>query len=378
LVQQRWKEAVYLLIAETFIGVNFTVILNSSLKGMIDNPEMENLWQGALWNGNVLSFEALKWVPKVIYDSIVSPCGLGFPILVMLLVVMGALAWGSRSRRDMALFAFPIVLAFAAALFGKYPFQGRAILFLVPAYYLFLSQGLDFIAQRFLKIKGVLLVVMLLLVFMKPVQEAVFFLSGNRPDTYSHELLKYFGDHYLPGDAIFVTVDTKYSFWYYAGSLGYGKRFVKEPCCRKDQRILEGIKIGLFSIDPIKYVGDSSYKAFVLEKMKKIMFLYQYDVFDEQGNFKGSFIHEDERTYSVSADGNNQYPHSWLFLNKHEDAKRNEGLNIIVASFRKEGKEIFNMERPSRVLYLFDMDQRQPPEAAGSSVNLINFQVPAS
>jgi hypothetical protein len=64
------------------------------------------------------------------------------------LALIGAVSLASRQPVWLVRLVGPIALAMVAGLLRAYPFHGRLLLFLVPALYLLLAEGLDAIARR--------------------------------------------------------------------------------------------------------------------------------------------------------------------------------------------------------------------------------------
>lgn len=69
-------------------------------------------------------------------------------VLPVLLWLLGAFRLGRRHPEFFLFLVLPIVLAFFAAALRKYPFHGRLLIELVPAFYLMIAEGADWVRVR--------------------------------------------------------------------------------------------------------------------------------------------------------------------------------------------------------------------------------------
>ena len=69
-------------------------------------------------------------------------------VLPVLLWLLGAFRLGRRHPEFFFFLVLPIVLAFFAAAVRKYPFHGRLLIELVPAFYLMIAEGADWVRVR--------------------------------------------------------------------------------------------------------------------------------------------------------------------------------------------------------------------------------------
>ena len=86
----------------------------------------------------------------ILLEIFVTPLNLVAPvwpragvIVPVLLLLLGALSLARRSWRAWAILVLPIILAVAASAMKRYPFHGRLILELVPAFFLLIAQGTE-------------------------------------------------------------------------------------------------------------------------------------------------------------------------------------------------------------------------------------------
>ena len=90
----------------------------------------------------------------ILLEVFVNPLNLLLPgppavgvALSLLLWAIGGFSLFRRDRRGFQLLALPILLALVAAALRKFPFHGRLILELVPAFYLMIAEGTDWVRK---------------------------------------------------------------------------------------------------------------------------------------------------------------------------------------------------------------------------------------
>ncbi len=91
----------------------------------------------------------------ILLEVFVNPLNLVTPVLPVLgvalplvLLVLGGRSLVRRDRTSFLILAIPILLALTAAAARRYPFHGRLILPLVPAFYLMIAEGTGWVRER--------------------------------------------------------------------------------------------------------------------------------------------------------------------------------------------------------------------------------------
>jgi hypothetical protein len=125
----------------------------------------------------------------IVLEMFVNPLNLVPPFLPALGVVIPLGLWllggVTLARRDRALFlilVMPIVLAMGASALRKYPFHGRLLLPLVPAFYLMIAEGTGWI-RDLLGRRGYLVALTLLLLY--PCLSTLYEATGKRARTFN-------------------------------------------------------------------------------------------------------------------------------------------------------------------------------------------------
>jgi hypothetical protein len=121
----------------------------------------------------------------ILLETFVNPLNLVPPALPALGVVLPLALWllggAALARRDRSLFlilVLPILLSMGMAAARKYPFHGRLLLELVPAFYLMIAEGTAWVRQRIGRL-GYVVVLILLLCY--PCFSTLYEATGKRP-----------------------------------------------------------------------------------------------------------------------------------------------------------------------------------------------------
>jgi len=227
LSRKKYREILCLVGAAVPFSISFSLLYFFVFKEVIVGQSMKDHFSYGFWDGEPLSGGMIQWMGKVIIASISNPAGLGFPFIAFILILLGIRNFSKRDAWLSALFWVPLALALLAAMTGHYPYWGRVIIFVVPAYFIFLTYGLEAVFNYSFKAKFWIGAALLVIVFFQPVYDSLYYLTHSRLKTDNRKMLQFFSENYQPGDSVYVNEGVRYPYYYYARSLGYGKRVHK-------------------------------------------------------------------------------------------------------------------------------------------------------
>ncbi len=175
-----------------------------------------------------MSAAPVTWTANAFVELMRHPVGVSWPYLGLVLFLVGCGVWLKSSQPKFIILVMPLYFVLLASAFKKYPFFERYILFVVPGLVLTITCGLMFLtahARRWIRVMGWLcLAALLISVGTKLVEYRV----SQTCHSNSRKFLTYFAEHYQPNDAIYVTNNSQFIFWYYGSRLGYNQRFLDE------------------------------------------------------------------------------------------------------------------------------------------------------
>lgn len=195
----------------------------------------------------------LAWYQEFIPGLFSHAGGLKFPVLPMALWVLGVLAIGKRTPLAAALLAGPALVVLVASSFGKYPFFGRMLVFLMPGVVLAVAAGIWWLRQKAGRWPGVAVAgLALALVAWHPLKEA-----GQtivRPDTKTNAdispVMRHIQANWREGDVIYAHWGLAFSVKYYQsrttrlpqGPLILAPRMEKQGDCLEHLRTHRGLR----------------------------------------------------------------------------------------------------------------------------------------
>ena len=120
----------------------------------------------------------------------------------------------------------PVLFALVASGFHKYSFDGRLLLFLLPALYLLIAEGAAEVREVTRKTFPVIGVVLVVLLFALPVASAFEAVAVPRTKEEIRPALAYYQANRQAGDLLYVYYGAETSFKYYQGEMNLGQN-----CC---------------------------------------------------------------------------------------------------------------------------------------------------
>jgi hypothetical protein len=167
---------------------NFAIAYEASHALLVPETTMYRFWDFAFLPLTVPPTRAgLLKSAGLLLEVFVNPLNLlapgGSPLGVVLplsLLIAGSLSMARHAPRNVLLLAAPIAMALAASISRRFPFHGRLLLELVPALYLLIAQGTEWVARRFPSPSEIAHSTILLVLLAYPCWDACYQSSGRR------------------------------------------------------------------------------------------------------------------------------------------------------------------------------------------------------
>lgn len=184
LIERRGREAVALVAVAGCWAASAFLAVRASGRLLQESTSMYVFWDFAFLPFPPSDWQSLQKAMGILLETFVTPLNLIPPILPHLFagLAIGFLLLGivSLARRDPAALGMliaPLALALAASAMRKYPFHGRLILWLAPAFFLWIAEGAQVLRRRGWRTLQIALVTLLLLY---PCLDALYQSSGAR------------------------------------------------------------------------------------------------------------------------------------------------------------------------------------------------------
>lgn len=191
-----------------------------SLRHLAGSTHLHTYWKSAFIRLPPSSFSEFRATVEVLLRFFQDPAGLTLAGLSGFSTVVGAVSMWKRDRSMALMLQMPAWLALLASTLRLYPFEGRLLLFLVPAAFLLLAEGVEemrsLLWNRF-RLAGVCLVVALVY---HPLLDAYDYARRPRMREELRQVLEGIVEQHAPDDLVYVCGTSQWGFAYYAPRVG--------------------------------------------------------------------------------------------------------------------------------------------------------------
>jgi len=326
---------------------NFVVLYLGTLDRMLDS---EYFWSFHIWKVNVLSvplfsWQALVWLKRIFLSAFQSPVGVIFPSFAAVLFLFGGYVVFRRDRARFSVLFAPVLLAILAAILRQYPFASRLILFVIPAFLVFMAEGAVGLVRLSRKAAIPAAVVLIGILFYMPVKtNAHYFVAGHSKEE-MRPIMQFMKENFQPGDGIVVTDFALPQYFYYVSSLPCDYRTPSKILGLDGGQILEGYRLGEIT-DSVRTREGVHYVPF-----REIYGIYSKDGFlrrflvNSKG-YKTLFSHID---FQLVEGGR-----LWVILPNYQPDMK----DFMLGTLGRNGRKLLEFASKRFTIYLFDMGPR--------------------
>jgi hypothetical protein len=215
LAARDWRRLGLLSVAGALWGLSFLVAYIVVLRPLSNDEFFLHAWQGSFLPLLPRSVsDLMRWI-EVFYSLFSGAMGLPVPLAAIAFWVGGYVLFMEKKPLFFLLLS-PLFFALLASGLQKYPFSGRLILFLAPAFFLIIAVGVAHIWEV-TRQRGAMIGVTFAVVFFA-------FTARQGLQPYWHEeikpLLSYFATHRQAGDVLYVYYGAADALQYYQDRYG--------------------------------------------------------------------------------------------------------------------------------------------------------------
>lgn len=231
LINHNWSSIRRGIIVYSIWAISFLFNYFFFVKSGTENEFLQNFWQ-AHFMPFPFSFKGLRWIARMVYQTLDTPLGLDYSLLAVIFFFIGMYLFWKQQREYFWILVLPFALTLIASGLEKYPFHKRFLLFLAPVMILFISVGAEHMYLQFVRKKwrNVALLILLLLVLPSV------FISGYqilRPDKLNlatrqdiRPVIEKVIKHKTPGDKLLINDLAFAQFRYYNRILNVSSSYV--------------------------------------------------------------------------------------------------------------------------------------------------------
>ena len=205
-----WKRV---LLASAW-GSSFLLCYFVSLRFLAADQALLHYWRDSFPPHPLASSQTATWIAGAVLKMFDDPAGL-VDFLGLALFAAGCLALIRRNPTSASSLITPIGFAFFASLLGRYPFEGRLLMFLAPLLLMVVAEGVVWIAGKFRRFPSVIEALLTVALLFRPVSaDAKEVVHPTRREDIKLAI-RYIQAHQQPGEVWFVYHWARYQFWYY-------------------------------------------------------------------------------------------------------------------------------------------------------------------
>ncbi len=237
--RRKWPE---LILTLSMWAIVLAVMYMVSLRRFATDASLAEYWHTSFVT------PSLSGITSALAGLLADPLGLPLVPVSGAVLFVGCLSMMQRRREYAVVLIGPTVLTLAAALFGKYPFRGRLLLFLLPSILLLIGDGLErlrVLFQRLTPTVGRLVwMALVLLMISDPVLAAADLFLQPILREHIVPVMQYVSERKQAGDAVYVYYGAVPAFRFYAPRIGFSEHdYVRGVAARDDpQRYLADVE----------------------------------------------------------------------------------------------------------------------------------------
>ena len=324
--------------------VSFIAFFAANVK-MVTNKYLLSTWDGSFLPVQDGLWASVHWLFTSCINMFAAPVTLEWPLFGFWIFLYGLMKFLSKKVDWGVIFALPILLCLAAACLGKYPFYDRMLLFLLPALCLFCAVGIYEAAARFKFTRNIVLFMLLLAVFVKPIEQTVDLLVYKYVKEDNRSLMKYFDRHYISGDTIVYNNSGQYAFLYY---INFYRTYERIPKVESWRPKFKGKRKKIITYKTADLPGFFQGKEYVLNRQEG-------HILNENG-FEGRVeVSEEPLPFRYIEQGWQpeivRNKRVWLIFSRFEPKTK----DFIVARFSEIGQAIDARKWNGTEIYLYQM-----------------------
>jgi hypothetical protein len=204
LIKKEWAKIARLSIIYLLWALSFMAVYLFSLRNLINNAYLINFWGNFFMPFPPSSFADIKWFLAKFFEIFKDPVGFDLVGIASLTFLLGCISIFKHKKELFFVLILPTFLALLASGFHLYPFKGRLLLFIVPAFLLFIGEGSEYIGEKTINNSPVIGITIICLLFLNyPIIENYQFINPFHNEEIK-PVIKYVTEHSQINDELYI------------------------------------------------------------------------------------------------------------------------------------------------------------------------------
>ena len=212
--EKNWEKLKRLLIPLFLVGTSFLLFYWFSLKSSSQNPELLHYWKAGF---PPVSFNSSDffWYLNRFFQTFYYPVGLIFTGLASFFFLVGLISIFYSNRKNFFFLFLPLVFTLIASLMHKYPINGRLLLFAVPIFLFFTSDGILFLKTNLKAYPNLVFYLSIFILLINPFFKTIYYLKYPMTKEEIRPVLFWIAMHQKPDDFLYVYQASTLPYQYY-------------------------------------------------------------------------------------------------------------------------------------------------------------------
>ncbi len=224
---KRWSRIGTFSIAFSLWALSFGICYWLFLRHLSAEQSLLDYWNFSFPPHHFFSVAAVEWFTGTFFSVFQYPVGLELSGIAAFAFLVGCIAMFSNKRQEFSILMSPIIVTLLAAWVHKYPFNGRLLLFAVPALLLVIAEGVNWVRSKAAE-APVIGACLLAVLFFNPVLFSIYHLVKPSWREEIKPVLNYVDAHARGGDVLYIHSDSIPAFRYYAPRFQLSNVFFNE------------------------------------------------------------------------------------------------------------------------------------------------------
>jgi hypothetical protein len=226
--EERWSRIRNLVIPCTMWAVSLGTCYLLFLRHLSNNRFLLRYWTFGFPPPHLLSVATVEWFASTFFEVFKNPGGLELAGVAAFAFLVGCAAMFSSRRQTLFILIAPLFVTLLAAMLHQYPFNGRLLLFGVPALLLLVAEGVEQIRSRTWREAPVIAACLMGVLFFNPLLFASYHLVKPSLREEIKPALHHVEANSREGDVLYVQNGAVPAFRYYKPRLHMGNVAVTE------------------------------------------------------------------------------------------------------------------------------------------------------
>jgi hypothetical protein len=231
LLRRDFSRLIRLALVFSVWAVSFACIYIVSYDQVTRNEGLLRYWNSAFMPFPPTGMSELLWFPNKLLEILKNPAQIAFPKIAVILLLVGCISMLFKRKKVFFFLFSPIIFALLASALHLYPFEGRLLLFTLPALFISVALGAQILSLK----SNTIMAIFLLLFLYPPFSGAYRQIENPRVREEIKPVMHYIQQHWQKGDVLYCAHKTKPAFEYYSSAYGFqGKEVIISPFSNYD------------------------------------------------------------------------------------------------------------------------------------------------